>query len=145
VTGELEPKGAVAGARVCRGGTERILFVDDEPMLVKMTKKLLTGLGYTVTALSDSLAALKFLTEKGGEVDLLVTDQTMPGMTGIELAKEALKIRKDLPVILCTGFSNEVSPKRAAAIGISQFVMKPFSPHEISDVIRKVLDAKRTD
>ena len=77
------------------------------------------------------------------EFDILITDQTMPGMTGIELAQEAQKIRKGLPIILCTGYSRDLNPKRAAAIGVKQIVMKPYSSHEISEAIRDVLDSKR--
>jgi PAS domain S-box-containing protein len=140
VTGTPEATAAGGVAVGCRGGTETILFVDDEPMLVGMGRTLLSGLGYTVIALSDSLAALETIKAKGSEIDLLVTDQTMPGLTGIELAKEALAIRSDFPVILCTGFSNEVNPQRVAAIGIRHFMMKPFLPHELGAAIREILD-----
>ena len=128
---------------VCRGGTETILIVGDEQMPVEMTKNLLTGLGYTVTALSDSRAALDFIKNRGADLDLLITDQTMPGMTGIELAKEALKIRNGLPIILCTGFSNGVNPRRVSAIGISKCMMKPFTAHALARCLRDVLENKR--
>ncbi|MCG6537641.1 MAG: response regulator, partial [Syntrophales bacterium LBB04] len=125
-------------------GTERILFVDDEQMLTKMAKKLLGRLGYTVTCLNGSLGALQFIKEKGADIDILITDQTMPNLTGIELAKEALKLKKDLPIILCTGNGNEVNPKRIEAIGISRSVLKPFGTLEISTSIREVLDQRKT-
>jgi DNA-binding NarL/FixJ family response regulator len=67
----------------------------------------------------------------------------MPGLTGIELAKETLALRSDFPIILCTGFSNEVNPKRVAAIGIRRFMMKPFLPHELGAAIREILDRKQ--
>ncbi len=126
-------------------GTERILFVDDEEVLVDMNLSLLTSLGYTVTATTKSGDALQVIREKIVDIDVLITDQTMPGITGIELAKEALLMRKDLPVILCTGFSNDVDRESAMALGISKFIMKPYRSHEISKAIRDVLDAKKME
>ena len=124
-------------------GSERILFVDDEQMLVEMAEEMLTSLGYKATCISNSLEALRFVREKGNDIDLLITDQTMPGMTGMELAKEVLKIRKDLPIILCTGFSNEVNPERGASIGISSSMVKPFRISEIGRAIRDAFDKKK--
>ena len=124
-------------------GTERILFVDDEQMLVEMAEDMLTSLGYKVTCISNSLEALQFVKEKGNDIDLLITDQTMPGLTGIELAKEVLKVRKNIPIILCTGFSSELNPERAASIGINSSMMKPFRISEIGKAIRDALDKKR--
>jgi len=126
-------------------GTERILFVDDEEILVDMNLNLLTSLGYTVTATTKSVDALQVIREKIGDIDILITDQTMPGITGIELAKEALRMRKDLPIILCTGFSNDVDRESAMAMGFSKFITKPYRPHEISKAIRDVLDAKKVE
>src|SRR5208283_4428935 len=120
----------------------RILFVDDEQMLVEMAKDSLTPLGYTVIGISNSRDALQFIKEKRNEIDILITDQTMPGMTGIELAKEVLTIRKDLPIILCTGFSNELNPERATAIGVNHIVMKPFGTNEIGKAIREAIDKR---
>ena len=124
-------------------GTEQILFVDDEQMLVEMAKDILTPLGYTVIGISDSRDALQFIKENGNDIDILITDQTMPGMTGIELTKEVLKIRKGLPILLCTGFSNELNPERAAAIGINEILMKPFRADEIGKSIRNIFDNKK--
>ncbi len=143
--GEVEVPDGEADATVCLKGNERILFVDDELMMVEMVKDRLTHLGYAVTAMTESPAALAFLRERGNEVDVLITDQTMPVMTGIELAKEALKMYKNLPIILCTGFSSEVNPERVAAIGIRKFVMKPFRSHELCKAVRDVLDNKITE
>jgi len=126
-------------------GTERILFVDDEEILVDMNLYLLTQLGYTVTTTTNSDDALQMIREKIADIDILITDQTMPGLTGIELAKEALLIRKDLPIILCTGFSNEVNRESATALGIKKFIKKPYRSHEISKAIREVLDTKKTE
>jgi two-component system, cell cycle sensor histidine kinase and response regulator CckA len=124
-------------------GTERILFVDDEQMLIEMGEDMLTSLGYKVTCISNSLEALQFVREKGNDIDVLITDQTMPGMTGIELAKEVMKIRNGLPIILCTGFSSELNPERAMAIGVDHVVMKPFRINEIGRAIRAVMEKGR--
>jgi len=122
-------------------GTERILVVDDEQMMVDMVSEWRVKKGYRVTGTTDSAAALARVKEC--EFDLLITDQTMPGMTGIELASAAFAHRKDLPIILCTRFSSEVNADEAAAIGIRRFVMKPYRPSEIGRIIREVLDEKR--
>jgi PAS domain S-box-containing protein len=127
-------------ARVRLSGSERILFVDDEQMLLEMAENMLTSLGYAFTGMSNSADALHYLRENDAAIDILITDQTMPTMTGVELAKEALKIRKDLPIILCTGYSREINPEKAAAIGIKQIMMKPYRSHEIGKSIREVLD-----
>ncbi len=119
-------------------GAERILFVDDEEMMTEMVSAWLHNLGYTTTAMTDSLAALDFIKEN--EIDLLITDQTMPGMTGFELAKAALEIDPGLPIILCTGFSAEVTAATAAEVGINNFIMKPYRRHEIATSIREILD-----
>jgi two-component system, cell cycle sensor histidine kinase and response regulator CckA len=126
-------------------GTERILFVDDEPVLVELAQNFLTPLGYTVTGLSNGLDALSFIDKNRADIDVLVTDQNMPGMTGVELAKEALKINKDLLVILCTGFSNEINSKSAAGIGIKRFLMKPYRTYEIVKSIRDLIDAPESE
>jgi PAS domain S-box-containing protein len=124
-------------------GKENVLFVDDEQALVDLSVDILRSLGYKVTGFSDSVLALKFVEEKANDIDILITDQTMPGMTGVELAKAALKIRKNLPVILCTGYSAEINPERAAAIGISQLAMKPLRLRQFAEMLRKALDNKQ--
>jgi PAS domain S-box-containing protein len=122
------------------GGTEHILLVDDELLLVEMMRTLLEKLGYRVTGTTSATEALSLLRGPANDFDILVTDQTMPGMTGIELAKAALKERPDLPVILCTGYSLDVNQARLEKIGISKLIMKPFRPQEIGWEIRAALD-----
>jgi PAS domain S-box-containing protein len=122
-------------------GKERLLFVDDELMLVEMANTVLAAHGYTVHGMSDGVAALKFLREHSDDIDMIITDQTMPGVTGTELAAEARRIRKDIPVILCTGYSNVINAEQTAALGINLLVMKPYRPHEISKFIRDVFDS----
>ena len=120
-------------------GSERILFVDDEEPLAEMGEELLAELGYEVLSRTSSEEALALLKEDPSRFDLVVTDQTMPGMTGVELAKEILALRPDMPVILCTGFSHLVDEKSARAAGIKAFVMKPLTKQEIAKAIRKAL------
>jgi PAS domain S-box-containing protein len=130
------------GTSVSVCGNERILFVDDEQMMVDVAKVLFTKFGYSIIGMTSSLDALKFIREKGSEIDILITDLAMPGLTGIELAKEALKVRQGLPVVLCSGHSQNVNPARAATIGIGHFVTKPYRAHEIAAAVRAVLDNK---
>jgi signal transduction histidine kinase len=123
-------------------GSERILFVDDEEMLVEMGKRMLEGLGYTVTAAMSSSEALELFQRDPARFDLVVTDQTMPEMTGLELSQQLLSVRDDIPVILSTGFSHLVDADTAEAAGIRAFVMKPLTRSELARTIRSVLDGK---
>ena len=121
-------------------GTECILFVDDEPALVDVGKQILKSLGYEVITRTSSLEALELFKAKVDSFDLVITDMTMPNMTGVELAKEMMRINSDLPVILCTGYSARINPEQAAAMGIRAFVSKPVLIKEIAKTIRQVLD-----
>jgi two-component system cell cycle sensor histidine kinase/response regulator CckA len=123
-------------------GRERILLVDDEEAQVESVRNMLERLGYRVVAKTDSVEALALFQENPHWFDLVVTDQTMPHMTGVKLAEEILRIRPDLPVILCTGFSETVDANGAQASGICQFLMKPFSVREMADIIRRALERK---
>ena len=124
------------------GGTERILFVDDEHMLVEWGQATLERLGYTVTAVTDSAEALRIFSSDPTRFDLVITDHTMSGMTGVQLAKELLKIKPDIPIILCTGHSETVSPEIAKEAGIREYLMKPLAKQELAQAVRRVLDAK---
>jgi len=121
-------------------GTERILFVDDEEQIVNMTRQMLESLGYHVTPRTSSVEALEAFRAKPNEFDLVITDMTMPNMTGAELTLRLLEIRSDIPIILCTGFSELMDEKKAKAIGIRKHVMKPIVRDKIARTIRKVLD-----
>ena len=127
---------------VTPGGKERILFVDDEEFLVELGKTMLGRLGYEVTAMTNSPEALKSFSDNPSQFDLVIADQSMPGITGINLAKELLQIRADIPVILCTGHSDSISTEEAAAAGIRQFLMKPLTKSELAQAIRSVLDER---
>jgi PAS domain S-box-containing protein len=121
-------------------GTERILFVDDEKSLVKVVQHILHRLGYDVTAKTSSREALELFRSQPERFDLVITDQTMPYMTGIELAREMMQIRPDIPVILCTGFSETATPERVEAAGICELINKPLDPSTLAVAVRRVLD-----
>jgi PAS domain S-box-containing protein len=125
-------------------GSERILFVDDEEALLDMGKQALTRLGYEVTCEMSSEAALALFKESPSRFDLVITDQTMPGTTGVELAKKIFAIRPDIPIILCTGFSHLIDAESAKAAGIQGFAMKPLTKSEIAKTVRDVLDGKNS-
>ena len=124
-------------------GSERILFVDDEQPIVDIGKQMIEQLGYTVVTRTSSLEALELFRTKPDEFDLVITDMTMPNMTGEELANELMFIRPDIPIILCTGFSRRVTEKKAKAMGIQAFIMKPILKQELAETIRRVLDGIR--
>ena len=121
-------------------GDERILFIDDEPSLVKMGHQILERLGYKVASTTSPIEALKLFRSKPDQFDLVITDLTMPEMTGDKLLKEILNIRPDIPVILCTGFSEKIDEKEANAIGAAHYIEKPLDQHDFAFNIRKVLD-----
>jgi len=121
-------------------GTESVLFVDDESQVIGMVKQMLESLGYYVTAYPSSLEAFEEFCMEPEAFDLVITDQTMPNMTGMELARKLMGIRPDIPVILCTGFSELVNEEKAKAIGIRAFVMKPLVIRDFAITVRKVLD-----
>ncbi len=123
-------------------GTERILFVDDEPVLVDVGTHILETLGYRVAAKNSSREAWELFRSQPDGFDLVITDQTMPDMTGDELAREIIALRPDVPVIICTGFSAKVNEEKAREMGIKAFVMKPLVMREMAETIRKALDNK---
>lgn len=124
-------------------GTERILMVDDEPDLVTIGVNMLKNLGYQVASHTSSLEALKAFQADPRGFDVLITDQTMPKMTGVELAREILIIRPDFPIILCTGFSQQVSAETARSMGITRFLMKPIVLKDVAEAVRAVLDENK--
>jgi PAS domain S-box-containing protein len=123
-----------------RGGNECILFVDDEPALEELGGRLLSGLGYEVVTRSSAWEALQLFKAKTMAFDLVITDMTMPQLTGEKLALEILRIRPGMPIILCTGFSEQINNERARSLGIRALVMKPFLRNEMARTIRRVLD-----
>ena len=121
-------------------GNERILLVDDEPVLLCMYEQLLQKLGYRVTAFIGSPETLEAFRSDPDAFDLLITDTTMPVMGGAKLASEILKIRPDMPIIICTGYSESMNREMAKAIGIREYVRKPASVAEFAALVRNVLD-----
>jgi PAS domain S-box-containing protein len=121
-------------------GNECILFVDDEEQIALMGKEMLERLGYTVTMLTDSEKALQYFQAHHQTIDLVVTDQTMPKMTGAQLAVELMRIKPDIPVILITGFSEQISAEESKKLGIKEYVMKPMAFRDISHAIRRALE-----
>lgn len=121
-------------------GHESILFIDDEQILVDIGKQILEHLGYNVIAKTSSIEALELFQAKPDQFDLVITDMTMPHITGERLAQELMRIRPDIPIILCTGFSKEITAERAKEMGIREFVMKPLVIRDLAKTVRKVLD-----
>jgi DNA-binding NtrC family response regulator len=121
-------------------GEGSILFVDDEKVLKDIGERMLKSLGYKVVATTSSIEAIEIFRKEPDKFDMVVTDQTMPHMTGYDLAKEIMGIRPDIPVILCTGFSETVSPEKAKDLGIKEFLMKPINRRKIAETIRRVMD-----
>ncbi len=121
-------------------GKERILFVDDEDVMAKLNQQRLEKLGYTVMAKTDPSEALRFFRGHPDQIDLVITDMTMPHITGDKLAQEILKIRSDMPVILCTGYSNRISEASVLALGIRKYIEKPIEIETLARSVREVLD-----
>jgi CheY-like chemotaxis protein len=130
----------IATVEVEKGGNERILLVDDEEPIAYLEKTLLERLGYQVTAHTGSVDALETFKTHLDQFDLVISDMTMPNMTGDELARQLIAIRSDIPVIICTGFSERIDQNKAAAMGIKGFIMKPIVKADLARMVRKVLD-----
>jgi len=123
-----------------RGGTERILLVDDEEAIIEMEKQMLERLGYQVTSCTSSTKALETFWAGPDKFDLVITDMAMPNMAGDKLAAELIEIRSDIPILLCTGFSGTISEEKAASLGIKGFILKPIVMKDLAKKIRELLD-----
>jgi len=123
-----------------QGGTEKILLVDDEQAILTMEKRMLERLGYQVTSHTGSLEALEAFRANSNKFDLVITDMAMPNMPGDKLSTELTKIRPAIPVLLCTGFSENMSEERVASLGIKGFLLKPILMNDLAQKIREVLD-----
>ncbi len=123
-------------------GTGRILFVDDEKILAEMGQRMLVSLGYDAVAVEDSREAFAMFKSAPYSFDLIITDQTMPHLTGYELARQVLALRPDMPIILSTGYSETVTENTAAAAGICALLMKPLRRHELSETIHRILNSQ---
>ena len=138
-TGADEHQQAHTAERLPMGG-EHILLVDDEKEIVDIDQQMLERLGYRVTPQVNSLEALQLFQERPDAFDMIITDLTMPNLTGDRLAREILKVRPNIPVVLCTGFSEMMDADKARQMGIQKFLMKPVSMMEFAWAIREVLD-----
>ena len=123
-------------------GSESILFVDDEPQLARMQKANLDKLGYKVNAFTDSLAALSEFRKNPDKYRVIITDMAMPDMSGAKLAEEIKKISPDIAVILCTGYSDSIDEKKAAELGIDEFLLKPVDSNHLATSIREAINRK---
>lgn len=122
------------------GQNEFILFVDDEDLIVEIGKATLEQLGYQVFATTFPQDALDEFKAHPDDFKLVITDMTMPQITGEELAKEINRIRPDIPIIMCTGYNDNIDEDKAMEHGILKYIMKPFTITKITDAIREILD-----
>ncbi|MFT5701086.1 MAG: PAS domain S-box-containing protein [Desulforhopalus sp.] len=123
------------------GGDERILLIDDEPAIAEMMQKILVSAGYKITCETDSRRAIEIFRQNPDGFDLVITDQTMPGMTGDQVATELLSLCGDIPIILCTGYSDIVDENTAKNLGVRRFLLKPINQEVLKTSIRQVLDS----
>jgi len=126
-----------------QGGTEKILLVDDEETIISMERLMLERLGYHVTSRTSSIEALEAFRAAPDKFDLVITDMAMPNMPGNKLSAELIKIRPDIPILLCTGFSETMSEEKAVSIGIKGFLWKPIIIKDLAKKIREVLDESK--
>jgi CheY-like chemotaxis protein len=124
-------------------GNEHILLIDDEEQIIDIEQQILERLGYKVTSKTDSQEALEEFAAQPEKFDLVITDMTMPKMTGDQLARKLMDIKPDISVILCTGFNETITEQKALAMGIDKFVMKPIVKDELAKTIRNVLDTRK--
>ncbi len=121
-------------------GSENILLVDDEELLTESYGEILEGLGYQVVTKTSSNEALETFRVHPARFDLVLTDYTMPDMTGVQLAEALLKVRPGIPIILYSGFTEDITPQKAKSKGIRKMLSKPLNIHYLSAVLRKCLD-----
>jgi PAS domain S-box-containing protein len=127
------------------GGVERILLIDDEEPIILMLAQMLEKLGYHVIAQKDSVEALELFRSQSDKFDLVITDQSMPNLSGDQLAVKLKEIRADIPIALCSGFSDMLTRERAKQSGIDYFIMKPVIKRELAETLRQILDVNRKD
>ena len=125
------------------GGSERILLVDDEAVIIAMEKQVLERLGYQVTSRTGSMEALEAFRANPDKFDLVITDMSMPKMSGDKLASELVRIRPDIPILLCTGFSETMTDEKIKSLGLRGILMKPMMMKDLAQKIREVLDKRQ--
>lgn len=139
---EDKPKVEVRTTKSVPTGEERILFVDDEVEIVESAREILEDLGYQVESENSPEEALRMFREQPDRFSLVITDMTMPRMTGEKLARELLRIRSDIPIIMCTGYGELITGERSKEAGIKEIIMKPASIRNLAEAIRRALDEK---
>jgi signal transduction histidine kinase/ActR/RegA family two-component response regulator len=132
-----------AETTIATNGSERILLIDDEEQIIDFEQQILERLGYKVISKTDSEEALEEFAAQPDQFDLVITDMTMPKMTGDQLARKMMDIKPEIPVILCTGFNEAITEEKALAMGIDKFVMKPIVKDKLANTIRAVLDNRK--
>ena len=135
----------VQGGEALPPGTESVLIVDDEKPIVEIQQQILEGLGYRVTPRTSSVEALEAFRANPDKFDIVITDMTMPDMTGNRLALKIKEIRSDVPVILCTGFSEKIDDQKKGEMGIEGLMLKPVARTELAETVRKILDKSGND
>jgi CheY-like chemotaxis protein len=138
IEGEKPPETAALSGMPT--GSERILLVDDEAALLEIETRMLSHLGYRVTAAGSPERALALFENDPNAFDLVLTDMTMPNMSGSELARQLLEIRADLPVVLVTGYNEQITREKALSMGIRDLVLKPFNTAALAGIVRKALE-----
>jgi signal transduction histidine kinase/CheY-like chemotaxis protein len=138
----VEVKSEIKTLKAIPNGNERVLFIDDDTTLAELGGKLLSTLGYRVKTQSDPRKALESFHDNPGAFDLIITDMIMPGLTGDTLARKVTQLRRDIPIIACTGFSDLVDARQLTASGIRGILRKPITIYKLAQVIRQVLDGK---
>jgi CheY-like chemotaxis protein len=141
IEGKVEPENQLN--QKIPGGSERILLVDDEKALAEMGTQMLERLGYDVVGIANAKKALETFRQEPGRFHLVISDLTMPHMTGIQLAEEIKNIKPDMPIILCSGFRAALNAEQIKVFGISDFITKPVNKSELALVVRRVLDSRQ--
>ena len=139
---EKQMESETAALKALPTGNEHILFIDDEETLIDLGKSMLKKLGYRVETRIRPDEALEAFGAAPHKFDLVISDMTMPGMTGDSLAAQLMKIRSDIPVVICTGYSEKIDEQRARDLGIKGLMMKPFTIRSLSRTVRDALDGK---
>jgi len=142
VVDDNTPAERAADGKALPGGSEKIMIVDDEAVIIRITQKILENLGYRISAYSSSQKALNAFRAHPEEYDMIITDMTMPKMNGIQLTRAILSIRDDVPIILCTGFSDLVTRESIKSLGIKKLIMKPVLRENLALAVREVLDSE---
>ena len=137
---EIEADSVISSTQ---SGNEHILFVDDEESIVKLGVRALKNCGYRVNGINNSTEALELFKSNPDEFDLVITDMAMPNLIGSELSKRILEIRPDIPIIICSGYSEKLEREKAQDLNVSAFIDKPLTVDDLVRITRDVLDKRK--